>query len=109
MSLSLSGSTRCSRLGTRRWRMREPPSILAGGEPVTLLSERAVWWPGARTLIVSDLHLGKEHAFAVLGVAIPDGVLEESLGRLGRCAEQWGAERIIVVGDLLHARLGTTP
>lgn len=89
--------------------MREPPSILAGGEPVALLPQRAVWWPGARTLIAADLHLGKEHAFGALGIAIPGGVLEETLERLARCARQWGAERVVVVGDLLHARLGTTP
>lgn len=89
--------------------MREPPSILAGGEPVALLPQRAVWWPRARTLIAADLHLGKEHAFGALGIAIPGGVLEETLERLARCARQWGAERVVVVGDLLHARLGTTP
>jgi DNA ligase-associated metallophosphoesterase len=88
--------------------LREPPSILAGSEPVRLLPERAVWWPGARTLIAADLHLGKEHAFGALGIAIPGGVLEETLARLSRCVERWGAERVIVVGDLLHARLGTT-
>jgi DNA ligase-associated metallophosphoesterase len=76
---------------------------------VALLPQRAVWWPAARTLIAADLHLGKEHAFGALGIAIPGGVLEESLERLARIAEQWGAERVIIVGDLLHARVGTTP
>jgi len=88
--------------------LHEPPTVLAGGEPVALLAQRAVWWPAARTLIAADLHLGKEQAFGAFGIAVPGGVLDETLSRLANTAGRWGAERIIVVGDLLHARLGTT-
>lgn len=89
--------------------MGEAVRIEIGGEQVELLPERAAWWAAARTLIVADLHLGKEQAFASLGIGVPGTVLDETLDRLARCVEMNGAERVLVVGDLLHARLGTTP
>lgn len=89
--------------------MREVAVIEVGGERVELLPERAAWWPGARTLLVADLHLGKEHAFAAVGIGLPGTVLDETLARLGRCIAETGAVRVLIVGDLLHARLGTTP
>lgn len=89
--------------------MREVAVIEVDGERVELLPERAAWWPGARTLLVADLHLGKEHAFAAVGIGLPGTVLDETLARLGRCIAETGAVRVVIVGDLLHARLGTTP
>lgn len=89
--------------------MRETASIEIGGERVELLPERAAWWPAARTLVIADLHLGKEHAFAAVGIGLPGTILDETLERLAWCVELTGAERVVIVGDLLHAKVGTTP
>lgn len=83
--------------------------IEIAGESIELLPDRAAWWPGRRTLIVADLHLGKERAFGAVGIAIPGGGLDETLTRLAKCVETLHAERIIITGDLLHAKPGTTP
>jgi DNA ligase-associated metallophosphoesterase len=88
--------------------MRETAVIRVGGEPVELLPERAAWWPGERTLVVADLHLGKEHAFAAAGIGLPPNILDETLDRLARCIGLTGAERVVIAGDLLHAKVGTT-
>lgn len=88
--------------------MRETAVIRVGGEPVELLPERAVWWPSGRTLVVADLHLGKEHAFAAAGIGLPPNILDETLDRLARCIGLTGAERVVIAGDLLHAKVGTT-
>jgi DNA ligase-associated metallophosphoesterase len=87
--------------------VRAIATIEVAGERVDLLPERAAWWPGARTLLVADLHLGKEHA--AVGMGVPGTVLEETLTRLAGCIAETGADRVIIVGDLLHAALGTTP
>lgn len=89
--------------------MRQTARIELAGEAVELLPERAVWWPKARSLIVSDLHLGKEHAFAAAGIAVPGGVIVETLERMTGLVRACGAERVIVVGDLLHTPTGVTP
>lgn len=84
-------------------------ALKIAGEHIELLPERAVWWRSARMLLVADLHLGKEHAFAKAGIGVPGAVLDETLARLSRCVKRTGAERLFVAGDLLHAELGTTP
>lgn len=89
--------------------MRETLTIEVVDECVELLPERAAWWGRRRTLLVSDLHLGKEQAFATLGIGVPSSVLDETLARLGRCVADLGAERVLVLGDVLHARHGLTP
>lgn len=86
----------------------EHPTITTGGERITLLPQRAVWWPRTRTLIVADLHLGKSQALRAAGAGIPGGDLDEALFRLECAAVDAAAVRIIVVGDLLHARAGLT-
>lgn len=82
-------------------------SIVVAGERVELLPQRAAMW--GRTLLVADLHLGKTESMRVLGVALPDGVLDESLRRLAEAVAVSGAQRILVLGDLLHAPTGLTP
>lgn len=67
-----------------------------------LLPERAVWWPEARTLLVADLHWGKGETFHAHGIPIPGGVLADDLERLRRALTHTGAERVVVLGDLVH-------
>ena len=80
--------------------------IELAGEEVHLLAERAVWWPARRTLLVADLHIGKEETFRRAGIAMPQAVLDETLGRLGLITAVTGAERLVVIGDLIHGRVG---
>lgn len=77
-----------------------------GGEMLHLLAERAVWWPRERAIIVADLHLGKASTFRSVGVALPEGHSDHDLRRLSQLIEQHDARRVIILGDLLHARSG---
>lgn len=79
------------------------------GESLTLLPERAVWWPARRTVIVADLHLGKPAAFRAGGVPVPESVTDFDLDRLSAVLERVRAERLVVLGDLFHAPTGLTP
>jgi uncharacterized protein len=69
-----------------------------------LLPERAAWSETGRTLFVADLHLGKASAFRALGAPAPTGASEETLRRLGRLADGVAAERLVILGDFVHAR-----
>lgn len=73
------------------------------GEPLLLTGERALVWPAERTVLVADVHLGKEAVFRRHGLAIPDGPTERSLSRLSRLVREHGCERIVVLGDFMHA------
>lgn len=78
------------------------------GEIVHLLPAPAVWWPARRTLLVADVHLGKTETFRALGRALPGGELEETLARLGRVIAALDAARVLILGDLVHGRIGVT-
>jgi DNA ligase-associated metallophosphoesterase len=79
------------------------------GEIVELMAERAIHWPGGRTLFVADVHLGKAAAFRAGGVPIPRGATANDLGRLRALVARTGARRLVVLGDFLHAAAGRVP
>lgn len=82
--------------------------LTLAGESVVLRPERALWWPARRTLLVADLHLGKEAYFGAHGIPMPGSVIEETLERLDALVVDCGAERIVAVGDLVHGTAGMT-
>jgi uncharacterized protein len=76
------------------------------GEDVRLLPERALFWPRACTLVVADVHWGKAATFRAAGIPIPGGTTGEDLARLDAALCRTGARRLVVLGDLFHARAG---
>lgn len=75
-------------------------------ERVTLLAERALYWPREHSLFVADVHLGKAAAFRAAGIPLPRGATATDLARLSRLIADTRAKRLIVLGDFLHARSG---
>ena len=78
-------------------------SIEVVGNILQLHTGRAIVWPERSTLLIADLHLGKEHTFARQGVPIPAGPSQQSLDRLTTLIASTRPERLIVLGDLMHA------
>ncbi|GAA5234144.1 ligase-associated DNA damage response endonuclease PdeM [Verticiella sediminum] len=79
-------------------------AVACAGETLWLLPELAVYWPARATLLVADVHLGKAAAFRAWGQPVPAGTTRATLARLGRALSLTGASRLIVLGDLVHAR-----
>ncbi len=79
------------------------------GEQVILLPERALYWPRMATLFVADAHWGKAASFRANAVAIPSGTTEADLARLSGALDRTGAQRLVLLGDLLHAQKGRVP
>lgn len=81
-------------------------------KPVVLLPQRAAFLPECGTLLVADLHLGRQHAWRGDGMPIGEAAaaasLEEPLERLALAVRETGARRVRVLGDLLHAPSGLT-
>lgn len=80
--------------------------IDVAGEPLRLMGERALYWPRTRTLIAADLHWGKAETFRASAIAVPAGSTAGDLARLDAALTRTGAERLLVLGDLWHARAG---
>lgn len=71
--------------------------------------DRAVYWPKAGTLIVADPHFGKAQHFRGAGIPVPTGTTRSNLDRLDAALQQTRADRLVVLGDFFHSRLGVTP
>lgn len=78
------------------------PVVEFGGRPLRLLAERAAIDEGSGAVLVADLHLDRSESARRHGGAAPDGVLIETLDRLGRIVGRFDPTRVIVLGDLLH-------
>lgn len=80
-----------------------------GGEPLHLLPDRAIWWPREQSVIVADVHLGKDAAFRKAGFPVPSGGSEKDLRRLDELIAVTSARRLIVLGDFIHAKNSHQP
>ncbi|MCI2397953.1 ligase-associated DNA damage response endonuclease PdeM [Aliiroseovarius subalbicans] len=73
--------------------------IFAGTE-LTMLPSGALWWGQARTLCVSDLHLGKSERIARRGgTMLPPYETHDTLARLALDIERCAAATVICLGD----------
>ncbi|MGH7130507.1 MAG: ligase-associated DNA damage response endonuclease PdeM [Phycisphaerales bacterium] len=88
------------------------PLTLAG-EDLELLTERAIHWPSRRTLFIADVHFGKAAAFGhsglPLGRTVIDATTNHDLRRLSNLLALTRAERLVILGDLLHAPASHEP
>jgi DNA ligase-associated metallophosphoesterase len=84
-------------------------AIEVAHEELTLMAERALYWARASTLLVADAHFGKAATFRAGGIYVPRGTTASALARLESAVARTGATRLILLGDLLHAREGRSP
>ena len=79
------------------------------GEDLCFLPERAVWRASGRALMVADLHLGKAEVFQAHGIPLPSDGDRGTLNPLLELCHALAPERLILLGDVIHARVGLTP
>jgi DNA ligase-associated metallophosphoesterase len=79
-----------------------------GSQTLELLAQRAVWDPLRRVLLLADLHLGKAESFQAQGIPLPSDGDATTLNALLELAARLRPEQVIVLGDLIHGRLGLT-
>jgi len=79
------------------------------GETLWLLPEKAVYWPAQKALLVADVHIGKAASYRALHQPVPRGTTQATLARLDALLRHYACERLIVLGDFLHARPGRAP
>lgn len=87
---------------------RDGTAVVAG-ETLLLLAERAMYWERTGTLFIADPHFGKAAAFRAGGVPVPRGTTTENLRRLDAAIVRTRANRVVFLGDFLHAREGRAP
>jgi DNA ligase-associated metallophosphoesterase len=80
--------------------------IVLQNETLQLYPERAAFWKRAGTLLIADTHWGKASTMRSAGIPIPGGTTSADMERMSRLIETTGAERIVFLGDVIHARSG---
>ncbi len=70
---------------------------------LVLSPEKALFWIQKKTLIISDVHLGKASHFRKSGIAVPGQVHLHDLYRIDQLIQIYKPNRIIFLGDLFHS------
>jgi DNA ligase-associated metallophosphoesterase len=73
------------------------------GQSFWLTKDRVMFWEEERTLIASDLHIGKTGHFRKNGIAVPQQVFKEDMQRLFTVIQQFKPAQFVIVGDLFHS------
>ncbi len=79
-----------------------------GGQDWVLRADRSVYWPSRKTLILADPHFGKASTFRAAGVPVPSGTTKHILDRIDEALKATGADRLIVLGDFFHSKIGVS-
>lgn len=69
-----------------------------------MFAERGLYWPAQRTLFVADTHFGKDATFRRFGLAVPAGSTHTTLAAIDRMIDASGCSRVLILGDLFHAK-----
>ncbi len=73
------------------------------GQRLIMRSDRTLHWPRAGILLLADPHFGKGSVFRRQGLGIPAGATRDDLDRLSRALAETGSQRLVILGDFLHA------
>lgn len=68
-----------------------------------LSPDRCIYWEEQKTLILSDLHLGKTGHFRKAGIPIPQSVFKEDMQRLLALVQFFKPMQLIIIGDMFHS------
>ncbi|MEI6031242.1 MAG: ligase-associated DNA damage response endonuclease PdeM [Synechococcaceae cyanobacterium ELA739] len=104
----MAAATTESVVGQAGWAAANQAPFLWQGHSFELLAGRALWDPALALLLVADLHLGKAESFQARGIPLPSDGDAETLNALLQLAHRWRPRQLIVLGDLVHDRLGLT-
>jgi len=78
-------------------------NIVLSGEELSLLPEKAIYWPKEHLLLIADLHLGKVEHFRKAGIAVPVKAGEANYHVLQKLILEHSPKRVIFLGDLFHS------
>jgi DNA ligase-associated metallophosphoesterase len=81
--------------------------IHVAGERLLLDPMGALYWPAAKLLAVSDLHLEKGSSYARKGMLLPPWDTHATLDRLTLLLRRWSPSLVVTLGDSFHDSEGS--
>lgn len=89
--------------------MKSEHPMQIGSEQLLLLADKALFWPSQKALLIADVHFGKAAAYRALGQPVPQGTTSKNLQRLNVLLERYTVDKLIFLGDFLHAPKSHAP
>tara|TARA_R110002073_G_scaffold96661_2_gene223108 strand:+ start:995 stop:1690 length:696 start_codon:yes stop_codon:yes gene_type:complete len=89
--------------------MKQIMDVEVAGIALQLCADRAVFWPEQRALFVADTHFGKAATFRRHGIPVPSGSTAGTLHKIDSLLQSTNATRLIILGDMFHARSSLSP
>lgn len=62
-----------------------------------------MYWEQEKTLVASDLHIGKTGHFRKHGIMVPQDIYKEDMQRLFTAIQYFKPRQFVIVGDLFHS------
>ncbi len=72
-------------------------------QELTLFGRKAIYWHEKKTLVLADTPWGKSEVCQSAGIPVPSTILDADLEDVSGLVKESGAERLLVLGDLLHS------
>lgn len=83
--------------------MNDSMELEFAGRRICLIADKAVYLPELATILVADVHLGKAASFRARNFFAPQGIGDFDLKRLSGLLKDFKADRLIILGDMIHA------
>lgn len=77
--------------------------VAIGNFSFELLSQKALYWPEKKILLVADLHLGKVNHYRKAGYPVPTQANDENTSVIIDLLNRHKPQRMIFLGDLFHS------
>lgn len=82
-------------------------TISCNGEELILNRERAIYWAAQKTLVISDLHIGKAAHFRKHGIQVPSSIGHDDLQRLSKLIALYDPQTLLITGDMFHDKINS--
>ncbi len=69
-----------------------------------MLPSRALFLPGAKELLICDIHLGKAEYFQQNGIPLTNNTDENNFARIEKLVKKYNPDKLIILGDLFHSK-----
>ena len=74
------------------------------GTELELYSNKVLFVPDTRELLLCDIHIGKAEYFQINGVPLTNNEDEDNLNRIYDLLDKFNPKKLIILGDLFHSK-----
>ena len=74
------------------------------GTELELYSNKVLFVPHTRELLICDIHIGKSEYFQLNGIPLTNNEDEDNLNRIYDLLDKFNPKKLVILGDLFHSK-----